>query len=202
MKKLFRIIKAWFTKDIEIPPQPPRVPVNDNYSPRPVFESDLLTNEAGLELIKESEGFYSEPYRCPAGVPTIGYGTIKYPGGKKVKLSNPACTKLQAIDWLKYEVDQKENVIYNFLEVNRIDLNTNQFSALVSFAYNLGNGPIITDGKTMNRALLTGDEQDVASAFMIYNKARVGVFRRLKVLRGLTIRRRKERDLYLKVEES
>ena len=31
-------------------------------------------NNAGLDLIKKFEGFYSEAYLCPAGVWTIGYG--------------------------------------------------------------------------------------------------------------------------------
>jgi lysozyme len=35
----------------------------------------MLTNQAGVELIKEFEGLRLRAYRCPAGVPTIGYGT-------------------------------------------------------------------------------------------------------------------------------
>ena len=34
----------------------------------------MSTNKAGLDLIKEFEGFYANFYRCPAGIKTIGYG--------------------------------------------------------------------------------------------------------------------------------
>lgn len=162
----------------------------------------LLTNDEGIALIMDSEGFYSDPYICPAGVPTIGYGTTYYPDKTKVKLTDSPITKEKAIELLKFEIDEKENEIENFLHDNNIKLNSNQFSALVSFAYNLGNGPVITPGKTMCDALLSGDQVRIANAFLVYNKARVKTkpfgIRRLKPLRGLTIRRNKERKLFLK----
>jgi lysozyme len=204
---------SWFKKFLklfkkEVYPDPVDVkPVmrNDNdinvvqeIGDYPTDTSTLLTNTEGIELIKEREGFYPDPYKCPANVPTIGYGTTYYPNGKKVKLSDGKCTSVQAIEWLKHEVDEKENRIEKFLKSINVTLNSNEFSALVSFAYNLGNGPIITNGKAMNLALRSGNKDRIGETFLIYNKARVGVFRRLKVLRGLTIRRNKERTLFLK----
>ena len=41
------------------------------------------TGTAGIDMIKSFEGFRSAPYKCPAGIPTIGYGATFYPDGKK-----------------------------------------------------------------------------------------------------------------------
>ncbi|MDJ0532783.1 MAG: lysozyme [Xenococcaceae cyanobacterium MO_207.B15] len=41
-----------------------------------------------LDLIKKWEGFRSEAYLDPVGIPTIGYGTIRYPDGRKVGLGD------------------------------------------------------------------------------------------------------------------
>ena len=36
--------------------------------------SDLGLTPELLDLVKEAESFQPEPYLCPAGYPTIGYG--------------------------------------------------------------------------------------------------------------------------------
>jgi lysozyme len=41
-----------------------------------------------LNIIRECEGFRSKPYRCPAGIPTIGYGSTRYADGRCVKLTD------------------------------------------------------------------------------------------------------------------
>ena len=43
-----------------------------------------------IKLIMESEGFRSAPYLCPAGVPTIGYGSTFYADGPKGYTEYPA----------------------------------------------------------------------------------------------------------------
>ena len=51
------------------------------------------TGTAGIEIIKSMEGFRSAPYKCPAGIPTIGYGATFYPDGKKVTMADKAITE-------------------------------------------------------------------------------------------------------------
>ena len=41
------------------------------------------------ELCRRFEGFRSKPYLCPAGVPTIGYGSTLYSDGRRVTLDDP-----------------------------------------------------------------------------------------------------------------
>lgn len=97
-------------------------------------------NKATIELIKHFEGFFANAYHDsidPIQVDTIGYGTIAYPNGQKVKVGDPAITEAQAVEYLMFEVNQKAKVISPMIHAT---LNDNQFGALVSFAYNLGEG--------------------------------------------------------------
>ena len=57
----------------------------------------MKTGEKGLELIKSFEGFYSEPYKDPIGIPTIGYGFTYYlPDRRKVTMQDRPLTERQA----------------------------------------------------------------------------------------------------------
>lgn len=94
-----------------------------------------FTGRRGLDLIKSFEGLVLKPYLCPAGVPTIGYGSTRYENGQRVKLSDPAITEARAESLLRVTLREYEQAVD---AVTRDDVNQNQFDALVSFAYNLG----------------------------------------------------------------
>lgn len=151
-------------------------------------------NQKGRDLLIEREGLCLKPYLDSAKIPTIGIGTISYPDGKKVKMTDPEITVGIAYALLDFELKEKASVLEAYFTKKNIVLNDNQFSALLSFAYNLGCGPIIDNGRSMNQALLTG--KGIREAFMLYDKAKAGLFGRLKSLRGLTIRRKMEADLF------
>ena len=87
-----------------------------------------ITNE-GINLIKKFEGLRLDAYLCPAGVWTIGYGHIK--GVEKGQV----ITQLEADNLLKEDLISFEKGVANLIKSN---INQNQFSALVSFAFNLG----------------------------------------------------------------
>jgi GH24 family phage-related lysozyme (muramidase) len=151
----------------------------------------LRTNKAGIKLIKASEGFRSKPYIDPVGIPTIGYGTTVYPGGKKVSMSDPAISEAKATKYLKRDCRTREAAV---IQMVKVPLNVNQFSALVSFAYNVGIGAL--QGSTLLKKLNRGNYNGAASEFKRWNKGTVnGV---LQVLPGLTIRRAAERRLFKK----
>lgn len=152
-----------------------------------------------IELIKDYEGFYSKPYLCPAGVPTIGYGTIVYPNGKKVTLKDDACTVEQALEWFIFEAYDKLESVKNLTDKIGLQLSEEQLGAITSLCYNVGIG-CLDSNKTFGIALRTKNITKIADAFLVYNKARVGIFRRLKVLRGLVRRRESERNLFLSGE--
>lgn len=93
------------------------------------------TSQAGINLIKEFEGFRSSPYLCPADVPTIGYGTTFYPSGIKVKLTDSPISEELATEYLQYNLKTFEEYVDSY---TTDAINQSQFDALVSFAYNLG----------------------------------------------------------------
>ena len=61
-------------------------------------------SENCLELIKHYECLYLKAYLDPVKIPTIGFGTIVYPNGKRVKIGD-VCTEEQANQWLLYEIN-------------------------------------------------------------------------------------------------
>lgn len=155
----------------------------------------MISDEA-LELIEHFEGFYPSPYKCPAGVWTIGIGTTAYPNGKKVSSLDQPISKNTAREYLQHELSEKADTIHRFLERNSVLLNTQQYSALVSFAYNCGCGPIIDAGRSLNEAIKSDNIIKMADAFLLYNKAK-NKFKITVVLKGLDRRRKAERYLFL-----
>jgi lysozyme len=153
----------------------------------------IVINKACLDLIKQKEGLQLKAYHDSIdkdGVDTIGYGTIQYPpyylGGKMVKVGDMPITELQALDFLNYEVEQKAKLIDPML---RDDLTPNQFAALISFAYNLGenNLKISTLRKKVN---VNPNDPTIRDEFTKWCYAD-GV-----KVNGLLIRRKQEADLY------
>lgn len=132
-------------------------------------------------IIKVAEGLNLEAYKCPAGVWTIGYGhTEGVKQGMKI-------TKKQADEILEKDLlyFQNEVIVYD----KYYNFNINEFSALVSFTFNLGPGNL--------KLLLDGGKRDrktIREKMLLYNKA-CG-----KVLRGLVTRRKNELDLFNSTE--
>ncbi len=137
----------------------------------------MRTSNKGIELIKKFEGIKTKAYKCPAGVWTIGYGHTK--GVQK----GDTCTMAQAIEFLKKDLETFEKYVNNL----NLQLNQNQFDALVSFCYNCGPGNLKT--LVRNRTLA-----QIADALPLYNKGG-GI-----VLEGLVKRRAAERELFITPE--
>ena len=146
----------------------------------------MKASKNAIDLIKKYEGLYLESYLCPASVPTIGYGTIRYPNGNKVKLGEKISIK-KAEDLLIYEVE-KINIPLN--------VNQNQYDALVSFVYNLGMGNFLKS-TLYRKCKVNPDDPTIKDEFMKWTKARVKG--ELKILKGLVKRRTDEFNLYAKI---
>lgn len=152
----------------------------------------MKTGTKGLALIKSFEGFYSKPYLDPVGIPTIGYGVIKYPNGKRVTMKDPAITEKQASDILAqlleqtYEKDVNKHV--------KTTLNQNQFDALVSFTYNLG-GTNLSTSTLLRKVNANPCDPTIDAEFAKWVNAGG------KKLNGLVRRRKAESDLYFSKEK-
>lgn len=141
-----------------------------------------------LDLIKRFEGFRSSAYLCPAGIPTIGYGTTLYPNGLKVQMADTV-TQSEAEDFLLGSVLYFSKAVNSVVNVK---LNQNQFDALVSFVYNIGVGAFTNS--TMLRLINNNDLVTASNEFPRWDKATVNG--KKVSLPGLVTRRKAEKDLF------
>ena len=133
-------------------------------------------------LIKKYEGFSAKPYLCPAGVPTIGYGSTRYSDGTPVTLKDKPITKQEAEALLLHYVI---NEIHPHLR--DLALTDNQKEALVSLIYNIG-WPAFAKSKCY-KAIQKGD---ICTAYVEWEWIKGGG----KVLPGLIKRRAEEKYLF------
>ena len=144
----------------------------------------LSTN--GFNLLAELEGVVLNPYKDSVGIPTIGIGSTYYEDGTKVTMKDKAITKERAIQLAK-------NVVKSFeARVNKsilLPMTQNQFDAMVLLCYNIGESAFARSSVVRN--FNAGNLQKAADSFLLWNKAGG------KVSKGLTNRRKKERNLFL-----
>ena len=146
----------------------------------------MKLSDKGYDLIKKFEGYSDRPYKCPAGIPTIGYGNTYYPNGVKVKLTDKQITKEYANEMLAFVAD---NFAKDVLKVVKSNITVNQLNALTAFAYNLG----MTNFRNSSLLKLVNHNPNdalIAKEFLKWNKANG------KELKGLTNRRIAESALY------
>lgn len=141
-----------------------------------------------VRLICESEGLRLKAYRCPAGIPTIGWGETD-----GVQMGD-VCTKEAADRWLCEDLVDRSKVVRDLC--TRAP-SRNELGAFVSLAYNIGLEAF--KKSTALKLHNAGDHQGASRAICLWDKARVnGV---LTVLPGLTARRAREQALYLTPDE-
>lgn len=125
----------------------------------------MKANKALYKLIKDSEGFSSEPYidRIAKNSPaTIGYGFTYYPDGKKVTMKDSPLTLDQADSILAKLIEPIEKAISKLVTAA---INQNQFNALVSFAYNLGLG-ILERSTLLKKINANPNDPSIKNEFM------------------------------------
>lgn len=146
----------------------------------------MKTSEVGLNLIKHYEGYKTKPYRCPAGLWTIGYGHV-INGGRVLPVD---CDRV----FLKSEID--ELLIADLKRFERgvtlycpVQLTQSQFDALVSFSFNLGLGTL--QRSKVRQRINRNDIVGAGGVLLKYNTASG------KVLKGLDLRRKDEYALLM-----
>lgn len=140
------------------------------------------TNAQGVQIIKSSESLRLRAYRCPAGKWTIGYGDT----GPDVR---PGLTITEA----EAEERLARRLAFEFepgvAQLLAVPVTGNQFSALVSFAYNTGLEALAES--TLLTKLNAGDYDGAAGQFGRWVRSNG------RVLTGLASRRAAERELFL-----
>lgn len=149
----------------------------------------MRVNQKGLELIKEYEGFRSKAYKCPAGIWTVGYGHTSAAGEPKVgPLTSVSREEGEAI--LRHDLLAFERAVASAVKV---PLTSNQFSALVSFCYNVG--PTAFRASSVLKAVNAQQWGEVPRRLALWNKAGG------KVLPGLVRRRAAEAALFMEPDK-
>ena len=147
-----------------------------------------MNKEAILEvasaLARRFEGFYPRPYLCPAGIPTIGYGSIAYEDGVRVTLTDEPITRERAEQLLQYELRSCLATVMRLCPgVDTED----RAAALVDFTFNLGGGRLRSS--TLRKRVNSGDWDQVPSELAKWSRAGG------RVLPGLLARRNAEASL-------
>ena len=139
----------------------------------------MKISKAGIDFIIGFEGFSAKACKCVSTEKyyTIGYGHYGADVKKDDTITREEARKLLEADLLSFE---KKVSKYD----SKYDFNQNEFDALVSFAYNVGNIDQLTANGTRSR-------DKISKCMLLYDKSGG------KVLNGLTKRRKAERELFL-----
>ena len=147
----------------------------------------MKASDACLAIIREFEGFSAKPYRCPAGVPTIGYGSTRYEDGRPVAMSDAPIDRERANAIMRATLAKEyEPAVARYVTA---PLTQPQFDALVDFAYNAGAQNLRTS--TLLKKVNAKDYSGAAEEFGKW------VYGGGKVLPGLVRRRAAEKALFL-----
>jgi len=142
----------------------------------------MRCNSQGFAIIKKFEGLKLQPYLCPAGILTVGYGSTK--AGKLGR----AITSEEAE---KFLTDDIETIEKQMTPLIRVEVTDNEWSALVSLVFNIGAGNFKIS--TLLRLLNSKEKKETAEQFSRW------VFCQGKILKGLQDRRQAEKELFLKI---
>ncbi len=139
-----------------------------------------FTNKKGIELIKLFEGFKSEPYVCAGGYLTIGYG-------HKLLPSDPykIITQEKAAQILENDLRRMERSVLKYIDV---EINDDQFAALVSFTFNVGSAAL--QRSVLRQKINYGHYDDGAKEFLKW------VYAGGRKIMGLVRRRNLESNLF------
>ena len=143
------------------------------------FMKPTNLSQKGKDFIKQKEGLRLEAYRCAAGIPTIGYGHTH-----NVKMGD-VITREKAEQIFALDIIPFETAVRN----ENLNINQNQFDALVSFAFNVGVGAF--KGSTLLKKVKENPNNPaIKDEFAKWNKVG-GV-----AVSGLTARRAEESKMY------
>ena len=139
----------------------------------------MKISQTGIDLIKDFEGFRSEPYLCSASVPTIGYGSTL-----GITLDSPAISQEEGESLLAKDLERFERGVHRLCPV---PLTQGQYDALVSFSFNTGSLSV----STLRRKIMREDYEGAADEFPRW------VFAGGRCLAGHSRRREAKRSLFL-----
>ena len=142
----------------------------------------MTTSPAGRSLIESFEGCVYVAYQDQRGIWTCGYGHTQG------VVEGVVCTKAQADAWLEGDLAIAEGAVNRMVKAA---LRQNQFDALVSLVYNIGQGNFAESTVLKRLNIGTPDYSGAATAFLLWNKTNG------EINPGLVRRREAEQALFL-----
>ena len=157
----------------------------------------MKVSQKAIQMIKHHEGVRQKPYRCPAKLWTVGVGHVLYPEQGKMKIEERDGFPLKDADNRTFSMDEVDGILKadlarferGVVQFCPVPLTQGQYDALISFSFNVGLGTL--QRSTLRQKVLRGDMEGAADEFLKYTKAGG------KELKGLVIRRKDERALFL-----
>ena len=146
----------------------------------------MNVSKAGIALIKHHEGVRNRPYRCPAGLWTVGVGHLIGDGKSLPESWNKTFTSEEVDGILRADLRRFELGISKMLP--NVPLKQCEFDCLVSFAFNVGLGTF--QRSTLRQALLRNNKKEAMESLVKYCRAGG------KILKGLQTRRLDEKALF------
>ena len=144
----------------------------------------MRISENGIEFIRQLEGEKLTAYPDIVGIWTIGVGHTGFVDGKPVA-RGMAITKEKSKEILTAYLKRFESAVNDAVKVT---LTQNQFDALVSLAFNIGEGAFARS--TLVNKLNAGDKKGAAEQFLVWKNAGG------RVSQGLLNRRQKEKAMF------
>lgn len=143
----------------------------------------MTTSQTGIDLIKRFEGCNLTAYQDPAGVWTIGYGSVA-----PEIATGMTITQDEAESMLLKHLDGVDSAMADMIKV---PVNQSQWDALADFTYNLG-----AENLKSSTLLLRLNQSNYAAASEQFSR---WVFAGGQILPGLVARRKAEQELFLGV---
>ena len=148
---------------------------------------NVKVSKEAIKLIKHHEGVRNKPYKCPAGLWTVGVGHLIGDGKTLPASWNKTFTNEEIDGILAADLKRFELGVHKMLP--NVPLKQCEFDSLVSWCFNLGLGQF--QRSTLRQALLRGDKEAAMESLVKYCRAGG------KILKGLQNRRLDERKLFL-----
>lgn len=151
----------------------------------------MKLSQNGIKMIAHHEGVRKKPYKCPAGLWTVGVGHLIGDG----KTLPPEWNKIFSLEEvyaiLAKDVTRFERGVGRLITV---PLTQGMFDCLVSFAFNIGLGGL--QRSPVRQKINRKEFDEAAESLLGYNKAKDPKTGMKRVLPGLDKRRKDEVRTY------
>jgi lysozyme len=156
------------------------------------MEQKMKISKQGIDLIAHFEGVRYKPYKCGAGLWTVGIGHLIGDGKSLPDDWNRKLTKDEVYGLFATDVARFERGVERYCPVR---LTQGQFDCLCSFAFNHGLG--LLQRSSVRQKVNRGDFEGAVESLLQYNKAKDPKTGVRRVLKGLDLRRKAEAALFM-----